>query len=82
MISFARQLRPLLVCMHADFLNATPDNPFYRGIGNLLSLAFPCEKCEGFGSLVRIDTDDELCPVCKGTGVAIELPSEWKGETK
>jgi len=68
--------------MHRIFQQETPENPLYRDVGNLLSLAFPCEACGGVGLDIKVIDPEAICPDCNGTGVAEELPEEWKGEGK
>lgn len=76
--SYDRQLRPLVGRAHAEFIKADPSTPFYRTIKNLLSLAFPCPTCDGFGMLFYADKDDEFCNDCNGTGVKPEIDSWFK----
>lgn len=80
MDSFCRTLRPLTARMHRIFQQETPANRLYRDVGNLLSLAFPCDSCGGVGLDIKAIDPEAICADCNGTGVAKELPKEWEGE--
>lgn len=78
MDSFCRTLRPLTVRMHRIFQQETPENPLYRDVGNLLSLAFSCDSCGGVGLDIKAIDPEAICADCNGTGVKPEIESYWQ----